>query len=368
MKILQISAQYKLRSGGALQMARLSAELSKMGHNVTAVYNINDKFAVDFEKFKWEKTKLKFMDLPKFTLKTHPVKCLLKLRKFLKKEKFDIIHAHKGRAASLISFASIGFNVNLVSNRGVINELDFWNSLKYKSKKLKRVITVSQAVKDVMVKTGNLNPDKINVVFGSVDTEEYKPGLESSLRDEFKISEDTRVVGFVGNSGPRKGLKYLIEAFEIVNKRIPKTVLVLAGVDSAGLKDYTIADYLKEKIISAGFRHDGPNVFNGFDVFAFSGIAEEGLTGTVREAAACGLPIVTTDVAGNRELIYDKENGLVVPMRDSDSLAEAILYLLGNKEKAIEFGQKARSFVEKNMSNEVRASKIESIYKEILHS
>lgn len=79
-----------------------------------------------------------------------------------------------------------------------------------------------------------------------------------------------------------------------------------------------------------------------------------------------GLPVITTDVAGNRELIKNGETGLVVPMKDSTAMAVAIEKLLADMEIAKKLGENARNFVEENMSNEIRAEKMEKLYMEII--
>ena len=79
-----------------------------------------------------------------------------------------------------------------------------------------------------------------------------------------------------------------------------------------------------------------------------------------------GLPIVTTDVAGNAELINDNHSGLVVPPYDAPALARALEFLLDNSDNAAQFGKNARDFVVKNMTNELRVDKIEKIYYDIL--
>ena len=366
LKILQIIGQNKLRSGGAIQMFLISRELVKMGHSVCALYNKKAHPEDDFKIFQNSGIDLQFLDMNRIKLNLATINSIKKLRKFLKNENFDIIHAHKGTAANLVWLASVGLNVNIVANRGVESPLDFFKGFKFRTHKIKKIIAVSQAVKNVMVKTGGVKPEKINVVYGSVDAEEFKPGISSTLRTEYNIPVDTKVIGYVGSALPRKGLEYLIEAFLILHTKFPNLILLLVGVTKDALDNFNINDNLKEIIIPTGFRYDVANCMAVFDIFAFSGIADEGLTGTVREAAAMGLPIVTTDVAGNTELIKNEENGLVVPKKNPCKIAKAIEFFIENEGKAGFYGNNARKFVVENMNNEVRVKKIEKIYYEIL--
>ena len=347
-------------------MYLLSRELVKMGHTVSAVYNKKDHPDDDFQIFKDSGIDLKFLDMDRMKLNRETFKTVKKLRKLLKNEKFDIIHAHKGTASNLVWLASLRLDVNFVVNRGVESPLDFFKGFKYRTSKIKKIIAVSQAVKNVMVQTGGVKPEKIEVVYGSVDTGEFKPGISSTLRREYNIPAGTKVIGYVGSALPRKGLEYLIEAFHLLHEKYRSLILMLVGVTEDVLDNYNINDNLKEKIIPAGFRYDVANCMAAFDIFAFSGITDEGLTGTVREAAAMGLPIVTTDVAGNTELIKNEENGLVVPKKNPCKIAKAIEFFIENEGKAGFYGNNARKFVVENMNNEVRVKKIEKIYYEIL--
>ena len=369
LNILQIIVQNKLRSGGAIQMFLLSRELVRRGHRVCALYNGNGSVEGDFAVFENTGIDLRFMDMSRLKVSVRSLETVRTLRKIIKEEQFDVIHAHKGNAVDLSWCATLGMNIPIVTNRGVNIPLNYFQSFKYRSRKVNRIIAVSQAVKDVMVNSGRIPPGKVNVVYGSVDTDRFDPSISSTLRNELSIGKDKQIIGFVGNPNPRKGLAYLIEAFvSRVAQKFPETVLVLLGISASDLDLHNVPGTLREHMYPVGFRHDVPNCMAAFDVFAFPGIHGEGLTGTVREAAAMRLPIVTTDEAGNRELIQDGINGLVVPKKDTQKLADALISLLEQEDQARTFGIKAREFVETHMTNEVRAVKLESIYRSILQN
>ncbi len=367
LNILQIIVQNKLRSGGAIQMFLLCRELVRRGHRVCALYNGWGSIPDDFAVFENTGIDLRFSAMNRLKLSGRSFDTIRSLRKIIKEERFDIIHAHKGNAVDLSWCATLGMDIPIVTNRGVNIPLNYFQSFKYRSRKIKRIIAVSQAVKDVMVSTGRISPDKINVVYGSVDTDRFDPSISSSLRDEFSIDGNKRIIGFAGNPHPRKGLGYLLEAFvHTVADAYPESVLVLLGISSDNLDQYNIPDTLRKRIYPLGFRRDVPNCMAAFDVFAFPGIHGEGLTGTVREAAAMQLPVVTADIAGNRELVQDGTSGIVVPVQDSFRLSDALIKLLENNDLAGEYGNQARKFVETHMTNEVRAARVENIYYSLL--
>ena len=347
-------------------MFQLSKELSRRGHSVCAMYNNRDFIADDFNVFENSGVDLKFFDMGRLTFKINTLKTIFNLRNFIIENKFDIIHAHKGNAVDLAVCSTIGLNIPIVANNGVNIPLNYFQSFKYRTDKVKKIIAVSKAVKEVMIKTGNVQPYKIDVVYGSVDTDIFNPQVRSNLRQELSIPEDISIIGFAGNAHPRKGLEYLLRAFEIFGKKYKNTILVLIGVSTGEMEKYPVEKNFQTRIFPLGFRKDVPNCMAAFDYFVFPGIRDEGLTGTLREAAAMGLPSVTTDVAGNNELIFNNINGLVVPVKDSEKLSRAVTFLLENPEKASSFGQKAREFVENNMSIKTRTDSIEKIYFNLL--
>lgn len=368
MKILQIIGQEAIRSGGAMQMFRLSKELVKRGHDVTSVFGYNEKNKDDFKIFEDTGVKLKFFNIKRIKLNIYSLKNILKLRKFIKEEKFDVIHSHKGSDLNYLVIGLMGIKIPIIANRGMSNKLNTYNSVKYKSSKVFKTVAVAKEVKKIMMESGKIPENKVEVVYGSVDIEEFRPGRESSIRKELLIGNEKTVIGYVGSALPRKGIQYLIDSFELLCEKREDLILLLIGITKEALANFEVPKHLKNKIVPAGFRWDVANCMGGFDLFVFSGIEDEGLTGTVREAAAMGLPIVTTDVAGNRELIFDMETGILVKKADSKDLARGLETLLEDKDLSKSLGENARNFVLENMSMKVRVDKIEKIYLKALES
>lgn len=94
--------------------------------------------------------------------------------------------------------------------------------------------------------------------------------------------------------------------------------------------------------------------------------AGEGVTGVVREALAMAKPVVVSDVGGNRELIIDGETGLLVPPGDPKRLAAGILTLMRSPARAEALGWAGRRLVEGYFSHDVKAKRIEHLYRQIL--
>ncbi len=114
-----------------------------------------------------------------------------------------------------------------------------------------------------------------------------------------------------------------------------------------------------------GFRHDIGDRLAGADLFLMSSLSE-GISLTLLEAMASGLPVVATDVGGNSEVVVNGGTGLLVPSSDPEALAAAALRLLENRQLAGEMGRSGRIRVENEFSADSMVEKYESLYRELL--
>jgi glycosyltransferase involved in cell wall biosynthesis len=127
-------------------------------------------------------------------------------------------------------------------------------------------------------------------------------------------------------------------------------------IESSGLRDY---------VTLLGNRDDVPRLLNGFDCFALPSLAE-GFPVAILEAMACEIPIVATDVGGVAEALADGRCGVIIPPRDSEAIAEAIMRVRRNKHGAARMSAVALDRVRENYSLAVTADRYASLYQEIL--
>ncbi|MDH3638741.1 MAG: glycosyltransferase family 4 protein [Gammaproteobacteria bacterium] len=368
LRILHIVAMDCIRSGGPTQLKRLAIEQVKAGHRVTTVFSKNDKCRNDFRELEEQSVDVRFLHFDEFRLSLRTVRAIWMLRRLIRSGEFDLIHAHKGTALDLLFFAALEIRIPIVANRGMSARLSWRNAFKYRSKRLSRIIAVAENVKEILIETGGVDPDKVVVVYGGVDTEVFQPGVRSTLRAELGISDGVRIIGNLGSLGGRKGIPELLDAFARLHADYDDIVLVMVGATAEQMahRKYVIPEHVKPYVYLVPFRQDVPNCLAAFDIFVFSGTRNEGLTGAVREAAAMALPIVTTDVGGNRELIKHAKGGLVVPPGDSNALYREITRLLKCPELGKRLGKGARNAVQTKMTNHDRCDKIIQIYRDVI--
>lgn len=150
-----------------------------------------------------------------------------------------------------------------------------------------------------------------------------------ALRTQWGIDDKAVVVGTVGRLVAEKGIPELLEAF----RSIEGARLVIVGGPDPEKPDALPPDLVQQAardgVVFAGFCDDMPAVYQAFDVFVLAS-HREGFPRSGMEAAAAGLPIVTTNIRGCRQVVSDGLNGLLVPVRSPEHLRVAIATLVGD--------------------------------------
>lgn len=191
-----------------------------------------------------------------------------------------------------------------------------------------------------------------------VDTERFYPQPD----DPSHVT-----VAFVGRLVQEKGVFNFIEAARLVKERYPETRFIIAGhidIESPGaVSEETLQQWVYEGIVEwLGFVDDVVEVWRQAQIAVLPSYYGEGLPCSLLEAASCGRSMVTTDVAGCRDVVRDGVDGFVVPPRNPASLAEAICRLVGNRELRMRFGEAARVRVEDVYSIKAVHKQFQRIY------
>jgi glycosyltransferase involved in cell wall biosynthesis len=142
---------------------------------------------------------------------------------------------------------------------------------------------------------------------------------------------------FVGQLLVRKGLKYLLEAWSRLN--LPNAELLLVGTLMDEVRPLMEAYLKRPDVRHIGFVPDPVRAYNSATVFVFPSV-DEGSAKVTYEAMACGLPVIVTPNAGS--LARDGEDGFIIPIRDTESLEEKLLFFYKHRDSAREMGQTAR--------------------------
>jgi glycosyltransferase involved in cell wall biosynthesis len=182
------------------------------------------------------------------------------------------------------------------------------------------------------------------------------------------LPEPALVALWVGRLDPVKGLKELIEALGEINQT-HALHLAIAGTGEyePELRRQIEQRGLFDRVHLLGRRDDVASLLKAADLFVFPSYTE-GLPNAVLEAMAAGLPVVTTDVPGCRDLIVHERNGLLVPARDSDALAQSMMRLMVDRPLAKRLASQARADLESHWSVETTYATYLSLYESVSRS
>ena len=205
-----------------------------------------------------------------------------------------------------------------------------------------RFTTVSDDLRRWLIQDVGIAADKVVRLHNGVDTDRFAPGDRGEVRAKLGIGAEQTVVGTVGRLDPVKDQASLLEAFARVAG--PDAVLVIAGDGACrdALHAQAAALGLGDRVRFLGERRDVARVLQSFDLFVLPSLGE-GISNTILEAMATGLPVVATRVGGNPELVDDGVTGQLVPRQAPEVLAKAIGEYLRDPARRKDHGARARA-------------------------
>jgi glycosyltransferase involved in cell wall biosynthesis len=364
-RVFQILEFNQFNTGSVHQMFQAASGLRERGHEVTVVSRPDETL-----RARCLEHDVVFHPLP--LRHQFDVASIVRLRRLVRRARPDVIHVHKGIAHAIALAATFRDPAGaFVVNRGVSFPLDRWNRGKYRTPRVDRVVTVCRQIKDVIVSSGRLPPEKVEVVYAGTDVARFDPARweRGAFRREKGIGDDRFLVAQVGVRD-WKGWKELIDSVGDVAPEHPRVHLALIGCRTADEREevlsYARAQRLADHVSAIEYRTDMPNVFASCDLVVDASWAGTGITGTIREAMAMAKPVIATDAGGNRELVSSESVGWLIPMRDRAALTRALREVIGDPERAARVANAAREHVVRGFSKELRIERLESLYAGIL--
>jgi len=208
------------------------------------------------------------------------------------------------------------------------------------------------------------------VVQNGRDLERFRPGRDGcrkKLRTRYGIGDDVLVFGVFARLNFQKGHTYLLRALKKINcgKRHLKVVFVGDGELRDDLARQCKSLQLTDTVIFAGFQNDVPGFLDMIDIKVLPSL-HEGLPLCVIEALAMEKPVIATAVDGTPEIIHHQQTGLLIPPKDSDALADALLYAINHRGEMDLMGKRGRQDIVRRFSLERQVSETEQVYKDLV--
>jgi len=184
------------------------------------------------------------------------------------------------------------------------------------------------------------------------------------LREKYNIDKDTVVVTIVGRIIYDKGITFVADAIKKVNAENIVFVFIGDGPYLSVLSDNLSNEILNNRVLMLGKQENVLSILKECDVFLFATL-HENLSNALLEACSMGLAVIATNVGGNREVIRDGYNGVLIPPANSYEIEKAVKLLASNKTLRKKFGKNALNTMEEDFSQEKLLKKLEPVYKEL---
>lgn len=231
-------------------------------------------------------------------------------------------------------------------------------------------IALSRKIESYLLDKIGIRAGRIRRICNGVDSQRFTPADGRQLIPGSPFNDGgLTVFGAVGRLQTVKDHANLIRAFGLFVRssvdaaRRARLIIVGGGPLENELKALISHEKLDQHIWLAGEQGDVPLMMRGFDVFVLPSLSE-GISNTLLEAMACGLPIVATDVGGSGELVVHGETGYLVPAASSDQLAERLAHLFEHPEKAAVMGRAGRDRVQAQFSLDAMLQSYLSVYEQ----
>jgi glycosyltransferase involved in cell wall biosynthesis len=267
---------------------------------------------------------------------------ILRLRKIIRENHVDVVHTHNFAPLVHATLATVMTGARTLNTRHgpapISTPRFIWRMNDF-------IVPVSEDSRRELVKFNNVQPEKVRVILNAIDLTPYSgpPPATNPLRKELGIGDGTLLIGNFSRLEPEKDHPTLLDAFRLLMDEGVDARLIIAGGGSveAALKRKTEELGLSSTVHFLGFRHDIPQLLRSIDLYVVSSTLE-GLSLSVLQAMAAGLPIVATRTGGNPEVVLDGQTGFIVECGRPAEMAGAMKRLLLDRDAARAFGRLAR--------------------------
>jgi len=307
----------------------------------------------------------------------------LQLAKICRQERAGLIHAHGYKAALVTLPAARLFRVPvlitvhnslLYSGQSALPESCFQRALKRLDLLAARYIVVSEALRQELLALG-INPQKIVRIYNGIDTCKFAPNMPGREKWDEEVKEELSLllglpglkVGAAGRLVFHKGLDLFIRAAARLAQRYTDVLFFIAGEGPERAKLESLCEILgmRERIFFLGHVSQMPAYLSCLDLFVQPS-RSEGLSLSLLEAGATGLPLIASAVGGIPEIIRHGETGLLVPAEDVIALEKAMSWLISQPRNREKLGLEAAADIRSRFAEENMLRETEKVYEEIV--
>lgn len=273
-----------------------------------------------------------------------------RIARFCRSRGVDILQAHTAHGLALCLWARL-FRPSL--RIVAVRRVDFhvgsnpWSSLKYRSRRVDRIVCISEGIRSVLLSDG-LDEKKLEVIRSGIDIRRFDGARpDAALRAEIGVPEGGVLIGTVASMAGHKDYPNLLAAAAKVLAADPRVVFCAVGdgPEEKSVRRKAADLGLGTRFHFAGFRKDAGRYLKTLDIFVLAS-KKEGLGTSILDAQAAAVPVVACKTGGIPEAVRDGVNGLLVQPRDPDGLAAALLRLVSDPDFRLRLAEAAKRTVE----------------------
>ncbi len=299
------------------------------------------------------------------------------LRWFIHQWRPDILHAHRVNSAGWLAAAS-GFHPFVITPWGTdLYQLPQQSRLArwLAPYVLKHADLVTADANDLLqtARRYGANPDRLHLVQWGVDLAHFYPGpADISLRTELGLGGGPIILSPRGVH-PIYNLDIILQAMPMVRASVPRATLIIRDYNTDPVYKRQLEELITSMNLSGAVRWMGrmepwervADIYRLADVVV-SVPTSDGTPVSILEALACAIPVITTDLPALHEWLVPGESGLMVPQRDPQALATALLQILTDEKLADRFRRIGPTIVETRANHQLEMKKVEALYQTLL--
>lgn len=288
---------------------------------------------------------------------------VFQLKRWLRKEGVELLHTHNFAPLIYGGLAARLAGIPVVNTRHGRAPL---KAPRWVWRCQSQVVSVSQDALQELQKHNALNGTPVDVIYNGIDVSAFRTLSKGKKRVENRF---VKRMGMIARLSPEKDHRILLRAFQLILLKHPHMELWILGDGPLreALESEVWNQGLREQVRFLGFRQDIPDILEKLDIFVLA-TKMEGLSMTLLEAMAAGLPVVASSVGGNPEVVVDGETGFLVPAGDAAALADAVVRLLEDLSLSQRMGSAGRRRVEEHFSIEKMVKRYVQLYGRVVNS
>jgi len=293
-----------------------------------------------------------------------------KLQRSIRRLQPDLVHTWLFAANAYGRQAAFAAGIkHVVAGERCVDRWKVWHEFaidRRLARKTSKIVTNSSGVRDFYVEHG-LAAEKFVVIPNGIEPSPNGTVTRAELLQELGLPDDAKLIAAVGRLWPQKRYKDVLWAAELLKAvRDDAYVLIIGdGPQRDALESFCADIHLQDRVRFLGQRDDVQEILPLLDCF-WLGSSYEGQSNAMMEAMAAGIPVVATDIPGNRDLVVPEQTGYLVAIGDAAGMAQKTQFLLNDPQLAQQFSQAAQTRMRTEFSVAKMVQRHADLYRKVV--